>query len=72
MRIRQQRAFVELLRAGRHVDCRVTCEEIDGLEADFEDFDWHYGEVFDAWDLCVCDVVSGGVWAEGSSGILRG
>lgn len=72
MRIRQQCAFVELLRARRHVDGRVTCEEIDGLEADFEDFDWHYGEVFDTWDLCVCVVVSGSVWVEGSIEILRG
>ena len=51
MRIRKQRALVELLRAGRHVDSRVAREEVDGLEADFEDLAGHHGEVFDARDL---------------------
>ena len=51
VRIRQQRALVELLRAGRHVDGRVAREEVDGLEADFEDLAGHHGEVFDARDL---------------------
>ena len=56
VRIRQQRALVELLRAGRHVDGWVAREEVDRLEADFEDFAGHHGEVFDArnlWDIVV-------------------
>jgi hypothetical protein len=51
MRSCQQRTLVELLRARRHVDCRVPREEVDGLEADFQHFAGHYREVFDAWDL---------------------
>ena len=54
MRIRQQRALVKRLRAGRHVDGRVPREEVDRLEADFEDLAGHDGEVFDAGDLWVC------------------
>ena len=53
VRIRQQRALVELLRAGRHIDGRVAREEIDRLEADFEDFAGHDGEIFDARDLLI-------------------
>jgi hypothetical protein len=60
VRIRQQRALVELLRAGGHVDGRVAREEVDGLEADFEDFARHDGEVFDArdlvWEVLVVDL----------------
>jgi len=62
VRVRQQRALVELLRARRHVDGRVAREEVDGLEADFEDLAGHYGEVFDARDLlgvCVWLVMVG-------------
>jgi hypothetical protein len=56
VRIRQQRALVELLRAGRHVDGWVAREEVDWLEVDFEDFAGHDGEVFDAWNLLVACV----------------
>ena len=56
MRVRQQRALVELLRAGRHVDGRVAREEVDGLEADLQDLAGHYGEVFDARDLSWFDL----------------
>jgi len=53
VRVRQQCALVELLRAGRHIDGRVAREEIDRLEADFEDFAGHDGEIFDARDLLI-------------------
>ena len=78
MRVRQQRALVELLRARRHVDGRVAREEVDGLEADFEDLAGHYGEVFDAWDLVerrVCQWVGvgiGGIEREGESEVRGG
>lgn len=70
MRTSQQRALVELLRAGRHVDGRVAREEVDRLEADFEDFAGHHGEIFDAGDLGKsirrgfgrCLVMGGLVW----------
>jgi hypothetical protein len=47
----QQRALIELLSARRYVDGRVPGKEVDGLEADFQHFAGHHGEVFDAWDL---------------------
>lgn len=48
----QQSALVEILSARRHIDGRVLGEEVDGLEADLENFAWHHGEILDAWDLC--------------------
>ena len=60
--VSQQSTLVERLGARRHVDSRVLREEVDGLEADFEDLAGHYGEVFDARDLlgvCVWLVMVG-------------
>nr|POE48079.1 hypothetical protein CFP56_01407 [Quercus suber] len=51
----RQRASVELLRAGRHVQRRIFVEEVDRLQRHFDDFAGHHGKVLDAWDLLCFD-----------------
>lgn len=71
MHVRQQRTLVELLRARRHVDGRVPREEVDRLEADFEDLAGHDGEIFDAWHLRFVSArnLLGGCWKVGMGGV---
>jgi len=51
VRLAEERALVEFLRAGRDVDGRVLVEEVDGFHRHSDDFAGHDGEVFDARDL---------------------